>query len=328
MQEEIPVRLFDDDPNIYISVYNRGWKWYYYNPETSVIGAGEMGKVYAGYDYDTNKRVAIKQLYDKYANVPSVRERSRLEASLTYNHPNIVEMLGSCMYEDEDGYWHVWILSNYIDGVNIDKYVKNLDDRTDRVRVVCSLVGDALNALDYLHSKGVIHRDIKPSNIMVDKSGTVTIMDLGIARVTGANSYTTTGFVGTPLYASPEQIMRDEIIQVQATPASDIYSMGMTLYYLLEGKHPFDADNEAQILVNQMTKKLPMAKSLEKRYKKLMEVIWKATDKEPEKRYEKALDFKFAIERAIEPSRVPWWLIVIIVSSACLIAAVTLLLVI
>lgn len=311
MQEDmIPVRLFDGDPNIYISVFNRVWKWYYYNPDNASLGEGAMGKVFIGYDYDTNQKVAIKQLFDKYANVKSVRDRSRLEASLTYTHPNIVEMLGSCMYEDEDGYWHVWILSNYVDGVNIDKYVRGLGNDADKVQIVTSLVGDVLNALDYLHSKGVIHRDIKPSNIMVDKTGHVKLMDLGIARVTSANSYTSTGFVGTPLYASPEQIMRDKML-VQATPASDIYSLGMTLYVLLNGEHPFDADTEAQILVNQVTKKLPMAKSLEKKYRKLMDVIWKATDKDPDKRFQKALDFKYTIEKAMEPVMIPWWYFVL-----------------
>lgn len=326
-EEEIPVRIFDDDPNIYISVFNRGWKWYYYNPDNAALGEGAMGKVFVGYDYDTNQKVAIKQLFDKYANVRSVRDRSRLEASLAYSHPNIVEMLGSCMYEDEDGYWHVWVLSNYVDGVNIDKYVRNLGDNADKVRKIVSLIGDVANALDYLHSKGVIHRDIKPSNIMVDKNGNVKLMDLGIARVTSANSYTSTGFVGTPLYASPEQIMRDKM-QVQATPASDIYSLGMTFYVLLNGEHPFDADTEAQILVNQVTKKLPMAKSLEKKYKRLMDVVWKATDKDPDKRYQKALDFKFAMDKALEPERVPWWYVVLGLIGVSLIVCLILLFVI
>lgn len=319
MEEDLPIRFFDDDPNVYISVYNRGWRWYYYNPDIPPLGEGAMGKVFLGYDYDTNQRVAIKQLFDKYANVRSVRDRSRLEASLTYSHPNLVEMLGSCMYEDEEGYWHVWVLSNYVDGETIDKYVKHLGDDLNKVNIVTGLIGNVLTALDYLHSKGVIHRDVKPSNIMVDRNGKVKLMDLGVARVTSANSYTSNGFVGTPLYASPEQIMRDKM-QVQATPASDIYSLGMTLYVLLNGDHPFDAPTEAQILINQVTRKLPMAKSLEKKHKKLMNVIWKATDKDPYSRYQSALDFKYAMEKALEPDPIPWWRwLVIIVAVVFLI---------
>jgi serine/threonine-protein kinase len=306
MEQEIPVSVFDDDPNVYVAVEGRnGLKWYYYDPDQKALGAGAMGKVFLGYDYDTNQRVAIKQLFDKYANVESIRERSRLEASLAYSHPNIVEMLGCCMYQDEEDFWHVWILSNYVDGVTIDKYVADMEGET-RVVTVCSLICDALGALDYLHAKGVVHRDIKPSNIMVDRQSRAKLMDLGIARVTNANKYTTNGFVGTPLYASPEQIMRDKM-QVQATPASDIYSLGMTLYVLLNGSHPFDAGTEAQILVNQMTKKLPGISSLPKKYRRLLPVIWKATDKDPENRYQNALDFKYAIEKALEPDATPWW---------------------
>lgn len=326
MEEDLPIRFFDDDPNVYISVYNRGWRWYYYNPDIPPLGEGAMGKVFLGYDYDTNQRVAIKQLFDKYANVRSVRDRSRLEASLTYSHPNLVEMLGSCMYEDEEGYWHVWVLSNYVDGETIDKYVKHLGDDLNKVNIVTGLIGNVLTALDYLHSKGVIHRDVKPSNIMVDRNGKVKLMDLGVARVTSANSYTSNGFVGTPLYASPEQIMRDKM-QVQATPASDIYSLGMTLYVLLNGDHPFDAPTEAQILINQVTRKLPMAKSLEKKHKKLMNVIWKATDKDPYSRYQSALDFKYAMEKALEPDPIPWWRWLVIIVAVVLLIVVFLFLI-
>lgn len=326
MEEDLPIRFFDDDPNVYISVYNRGWRWYYYNPDIPPLGEGAMGKVFLGYDYDTNQRVAIKQLFDKYANVRSVRDRSRLEASLTYSHPNLVEMLGSCMYEDEEGYWHVWVLSNYVDGETIDKYVKHLGDDLNKVNIVTELIGNVLTALDYLHSKGVIHRDVKPSNIMVDRNGKVKLMDLGVARVTSANSYTSNGFVGTPLYASPEQIMRDKM-QVQATPASDIYSLGMTLYVLLNGDHPFDAPTEAQILINQVTRKLPMAKSLEKKHKKLMNVIWKATDKDPYSRYQSALDFKYAMEKALEPDPIPWWRWLVIIVAVVLLIVVFLFLI-
>ncbi len=305
MEQETPVRVFDDDPNVYIAVDNRGWKWYYYNPDQNALGAGAMGKVFLGYDYDTNEKVAVKQLFDRYANETSIRERSRLEASLAYSHPNIVQMKGSCMYEDEEGYWHVWVVSNYVDGVNIDKYISGYEGE-ERVSLVCTLMGEILNALDYLHSKGVVHRDIKPSNIMVDSQRRAILMDLGIARVSSANKYTSNGFVGTPLYASPEQIMRDKM-QVQATPASDIYSLGMTMYVLLNGDHPFDADTEAQILVNQMTKRLPAISALPKKYKKLLPVIWKATDKDPGNRYQTALDFKYAIDGALESDATPWW---------------------
>lgn len=308
-EQELPVRFFDDDPNIYLFVSgDRGKKWYYYNPDSAPLGEGAMGKVYVGNDYDTDQKVAIKQLFDKYANNKSIRERAYLEASLSYSHPNLVEMLGSCMFEDDEGDWHVWVLSNYVRGKTIDKKVRAITESggLDLVQTVSGYIMSVLDALDYLHSKGVIHRDIKPSNIMVDDDGTVKLMDLGVARVTTANAYTSMGFVGTPLYASPEQILRDKTM-VQATPASDIYSLGMTFYVLLNGSNPFDADTEAQILTNQVTKKLPPCSEISKKYKKLMAVIWKATEKNQEARYQSALEFKMAIQKALVPDKLPWW---------------------
>lgn len=308
-EDESPIRIFDDDPNVYLSTYSRsGVKWFYYNPDDKPLGEGAMGKVFLGYNYDTNQKVAIKQLFDKYANVKTIRERAKLEAALSYSHPNIVEMLGSCMYEDEEGDWHVWVLSNLVQGITIDKYLSKMSsvDLDSRVVDISNKICSVLDALDYLHSKGVIHRDIKPSNIMVENNGTVKLMDLGIARVTGANSYTSTGFVGTPLYASPEQILRDKM-QVQATPSSDIYSLGITFYVLLNGNNPFDAETDAQILINQVTKRLPACKMIPNRYKKLMTVIWRATEKNQEDRFQSAIEFKNAIQKAIVPTRIPWW---------------------
>ena len=308
MNEELPIRVFDDDPNVYINVYSSGWRWYYYNPDQPPLGEGAMGKVFLGYDYDTHQRVAIKQLFDRYANNPSIRERARLEASLSYRHPNIVEMLGCCMFEDEDGDWHVWVLSNYVDGENIDKQIANLPSDMspeERVSLIANEISSVLDAMDYLHSKGVVHRDIKPSNIMVGANSVVKLMDLGVARVTSANAYTAMGFVGTPLYASPEQILRDKM-HLQATPASDIYSLGMTFYVLINGDHPFEAPTEAQILVSQVTKKLPASSRIPKRYKGLMNVIWKATEKDQENRYQSASEFRNAIQMAMEDVDSKW----------------------
>ena len=213
----------------------------------------------------------------------------------------MVEMLGKCKYQDEEGDWHVWVISNFVDGITIDKHIKKLEDagsHTDLVPQISGYICDILEALDYLHSRGIVHRDIKPSNIMIESGNTPKLMDLGIARVTGSNTYTSMGFVGTPLYASPEQILRDKI-QEQATPASDIYSLGMTLYVLINGSNPFNASTEAKILTNQVTKKLPVSDRL-KNYKKLMNVIWKATEKDKENRYQTALEFRQAIQEALK----------------------------
>lgn len=325
-ENDVPVRVFEDDPNVYLSVYNMGWHWYYYNPDIPPLGEGAMGKVYLGYEYETNQKVAIKQLFDKYANSKAVRERASLEAALKFRHPNMVEMLGKCKYQDEDEDWHVWVVSKYVNGVTIDKHIRKLEEaepNTDLVPKICEYICSILEALDYLHSRGIIHRDIKPSNIMIEQGNTPKLMDLGIARISGSNKYTSNGFVGTPLYASPEQILREKT-QEEATPASDIYSLGMTLYVLINGSNPFNAETESKILTNQVTKKLPMSDKL-KKYKKLMGVIWKATDKDKEKRYQTATEFKYAILDAMKSTNSDWPKILIFGGFALLIVIVILL---
>jgi len=309
--DEFPVRVFEDDPNVYLSVYNMGWRWYYYNPDLPPLGEGAMGKVYLGYEYETNRKVAIKQLFDKYANSKPIRERASLEAALKFRHPNMVEMLGKCKYQDEDDDWHVWVVSNYVHGVTIDKHIRILEESepdTDLIPKICEYVCSILEALDYLHSRGIVHRDIKPSNIMIEHGNTPKLMDLGIARVSGSNKYTSNGFVGTPLYASPEQILREKT-QEEATPASDIYSLGMTLYVLINGSNPFNAETESKILTNQVTKKLPMSDKLRK-HKKLMGVIWKATEKDKESRYQTAMEFRSAIQEALKEKPIDWRIII------------------
>ena len=312
---------------MYLSVYNMGWRWYYYNPDMQPLGEGAMGKVYLGYEYETNQKVAIKQLFDKYANSKAVRERASLEAALKFRHPNMVEMLGKCKYQDEDEDWHVWVVSNYVNGVTIDKHIKKLEEtepNADLVPRISGYICSILEALDYLHSRGIIHRDIKPSNIMIEQGNTPKLMDLGIARVSGSNKYTSNGFVGTPLYASPEQILREKT-QEEATPASDIYSLGMTFYVLINGSNPFNAETESKILTNQVTKKLPTSEKLRK-YKKLMGVIWKATDKDKENRYQTAIEFRNAILDAMKTTS-PDWMKILICGGSVLIVVIVLLLI-
>ena len=287
-----------NDPYVYLSVMG---EWYCYNPMEAPLGSGAMGDVYRGYRCKTGEMIAIKKVKDAYANNKMIRERARQEASLAFRHPNLVEMIGYCEYAPTNG--PIFILSHYVQGDNIDKYVQGFGQSPNRVEKICNAICSVLDALDYVHSRGVIHRDIKPSNIMIENGSNVRLMDLGIARMNTGNKFSSFGFIGTPEYSAPEQMLREQdgsAVQINAT--TDIYELGITFYELLVGKNPMSCPTETETLTKQMKEPLPADPKIPR---KLMHVIWKATEKEQGKRYQTALEMKRAIQASLLPD--PSW---------------------
>ena len=295
------------DPFIYLYVNQQ---WYCYNPQDTPLGSGAMGTVYLGFSCNTNERIAVKRIKDEYANNKMIRDRARQEASLSFSHPNLVQMIGMCEYEPDRG--PIFILSVYVNGITLENHVKEqMKDfpQSERVEKISLEMCNVLDALYYLHSKGIVHRDVKPSNIMLENGNTVRLMDLGIARMNGGNNYSQFGFIGTPQYAAPEQILRDKE-HTELTARTDIYSLGVTFYELLTGINPFASEVEAEVLSRQVTKSLPYNKLIPKR---LFKAIKKATEKDPDKRYSTALEFKMAILEALGdmPLKSSWQTIVL-----------------
>ncbi len=283
-----------NDPYVYLYVLG---EWYCYNPQEPPLGEGAMGIVYRGYRCKNGAPVAVKRVLDCYANNKMIRERARQEASLAFRHPNLVEMVGYCEYAPDTG--PIYILSHFVQGEDIDKYAKSFENSPLRVEKICSAICSVLDALDYVHSRGVIHRDIKPSNIMIENDSNVRLMDLGIARMNGGNKFSSYGFIGTPEYSAPEQILREHNgANVQINATTDIYELGITFYELLAGYNPMSCQAEAETLTKQMKAQLPKNERIPSR---LMKVIWKATEKEQGKRYQTALAFKEAIQNSLIP---------------------------
>ena len=304
MGEQTKTQVYqrEGDPFIYLYVNQQ---WYCYNPQETPLGGGAMGTVYLGFSCSTNERIAIKRVKDEYANNKMIRDRARQEASLSFSHPNLVKMIGLCEYEPDRG--PIFILSNYVNGITLEKHVKEQlknFPQSERVEKISMDMCNVLDALHYLHSRGVVHRDVKPSNIMIENGKSVKLMDLGIARMNGGNNYSRFGFIGTPQYAAPEQILRDKE-HLELTARTDIYALGITFYELLTGVNPFCCDIEAEVLSRQVTKPLPYNNAIPKR---LFKTIRKATEKDANKRYSTALEFKMAILEALSytSSKTPW----------------------
>lgn len=286
-----------NDPFLYLLV---GSEWFCYNPSEPPLGGGAMGDVYRGYRCNDGSVVAIKRVKDAYANNSMIRSRARQEASCAFRHQNLIEMIGCCeMYPT---FGPIFLVSKYVNGTNLDKYVQSITDGPRKLELVCRAVMTVLDALDYIHSRGVVHRDIKPSNIMVEDNSSFRLMDLGIARMNGGNKFSHDGFIGTPQYSAPEQISRKEGVSVQINATTDIYGLGITFYELLTGKNPMEAKSDAETLANQMNQSLPSDPFIPSR---IMNVIWLATEKEQSKRFQTAQEFQQALKQALLPESYP-----------------------
>jgi serine/threonine-protein kinase len=285
--------IFQREGDPYLYLYVMG-EWYCYDPESEPLGSGAMGTVYLGFRVKNGDKIAVKRVKDAFANNKMIRDRARQEASLAFRHPNLVEMIGCCMTSPDSG--PIFLLSKFVSGQDIDKFIKQFPEGSAKVEKTCMAMYQVLDALEYVHSKGIVHRDIKPSNIMVENESNVRLMDLGIARMNGGNRFSMAGFIGTPQYAAPEQIARNDKNSLPINAATDIYALGVTFYELLTGYNPFDSESEMETLTRQMRDPLPKNEHVPKR---LMQVLLKATEKDQSKRFQTAAEFKRAIETAM-----------------------------
>jgi serine/threonine-protein kinase len=239
----------------------------------SELGAGGMGVVYRAMDLLLEREVAIKRLRSEYASSPSVLERFRKEAQLQakLNHPNIAQLY--TLLQDGDS---LCIVMEFIDGTVLRNFMPM--PWPSAVPVALQI----LEALDYAHRRGVLHRDIKPENIVIDREGTVKVMDFGIAHALGAARLTRERVViGTLEYMPPERILNREMDQ-----RSDLYSVGVLLFEMLSGRLPFINESEYELLRAQVeTVPPPVGQFVEGVPEFVAEAIRKALEKDPANRY-------------------------------------------
>lgn len=209
------------------------------------IGRGSMGVVYEGYDPFEDRKVAVKVALAESLRDTEVGPRYRkmffneAHTAGRLKHPNIIEIFDAGV----DGN-HCYIVMELIDGARTLRSYCRPDNLLPYKRVV-EIIFICAKALDYAHRKGVIHRDIKPTNILLTREGNIKISDFSIAHIMSAESINTlpTGFVGSPRYMSPEQVQEDTI-----TNQTDLFSLGIVMYELLTGNHPFAADSFSRLI--------------------------------------------------------------------------------
>lgn len=219
---------------------------------SELIAFGGQGAVYRAVQTATGREVAIKVPIGDLQRRPSARYRFQREIELTarLNHPGIVRVLGAC--ELDDG--RVGCVMEFVEGVAFDRWARPLREQgAGSVRPIVEGAAHVADAIAYAHQRAVMHRDLKPSNVVVTDDGAPRVLDFGLAKVLGesAPSFATmTGaFVGTLLYAAPEQVAEG----AEATDLrTDVYALGLLLFQALTGRLPHSADAPTEEVLRQI----------------------------------------------------------------------------
>lgn len=249
-----------------------------------IIGEGGMAVVYSARDIQDNIPVAIKILRDEYlGNNEFIRRfKDESKAIAVLSHENIVKV-----YDVSFGDRIQYIVMEYIDGITLKDYIEKNGPVNRKEAVHFTL--QTLKALQHAHEKGIIHRDVKPQNIMLLEDGTIKVTDFGIARFSKSTSDSltmTNKAIGSVHYVSPEQA-RGEPTDAK----SDLYSLGVMMYEMLTGKLPFDDDNAVSVALMQLqSDPIPPRQINPEIPEGLEEIIIKAMQKDPQKRYHSAAE--------------------------------------
>ena len=214
----------------------------------SRIAIGGMGEVWEATDHVIGRTVAIKILKDEYMGDPGFLERFRAEArhAALVNHEGIASVFD---YGEENG--SAYLVMELVPGEALSTIIER--DGPLSADKTLDIVAQTASALQAAHAAGLVHRDIKPGNLLITPDGRVKITDFGIARIADQVPLTATGQVmGTVQYLSPEQASGHA-----ASPATDIYSLGIVAYECLAGKRPFTGESQVAIAMAQINEQPP-----------------------------------------------------------------------
>ena len=243
------------------------------------IAIGGMGEVWRAHDEVILRDVAIKILKPEFMGDPGFLERFRVEArhAARVDHEGIADV-----YDYGEGSGSAYLVMELVSGDSLARIIEK------RIRIsgveVLSIMEQTARALHAAHEDGLVHRDVKPGNLLITPSGKVKITDFGIARVADQVALTATGQVmGTVQYLAPEQATGK-----QATPSTDIYSLGIVAYEALTGRRPFTGESQMVIAMAQINDKPPaMDADIDQR---VQDLVLSCLAKKPNQRPGSALD--------------------------------------
>jgi tetratricopeptide (TPR) repeat protein/tRNA A-37 threonylcarbamoyl transferase component Bud32/TolB-like protein len=268
------------------------------------LGAGGMGEVHLAVDTRLNRKVALKTLSDPSLDTPRVRSRLLREAraAAQITHPNI-----AAIYDIIESESDPCIVMEYAQGETLASLASHGPLPCHQVLAIAVQLADALA---HAHAAGVVHRDLKPSNIVLTPDGVVKVLDFGLARVsefderaTAADDQTCEATItrpgmiaGTPAYMAPEQLVGHP-----ASPLSDIYSLGATLFELLTGRKPFEATEARDLTYQILSKPTPLASAVNGLVPPFVDaIVATAMAKEPVDRYASAAQMAEDLRQAVQ----------------------------
>jgi serine/threonine-protein kinase len=259
----------------------------------SPLGSGGFGSVYLAEDTWIDKKVAIKVPHRQNLDFGELLREPRLLASLS--HPNIVTVLTA---EKQDDVF--FIVMEYVPGDTLEAVIER-DGTLDLARAL-DYTCQICNAVDHAHKQGIIHRDLRPGNVLVTDQGLIKVADFGTSRFLEIAAHGTT-VIGSPPYMAPEQF------QGKAVFASDIYSLGVTMYQMFTGVLPYDTPMPGDLdrLMRGELAQPPKLKN-PRLPKAISDIVMKSIAADIPSRYQRAADLLEAVLAARAPATVrrPW----------------------
>ena len=250
----------------------------------AIVATSGMATVFRARDLNTGAQVAIKVPHPEIESDPALFDRFQREAEIgtKIDHPGVMKVFAN---PDRS---QVYMVMEWIDG-RLLRQILNEEKKLPIERAV-RLTVRICEALEHIHTNGVVHRDLKPENIMVDAEDNIKLIDFGIAANAGSRRLTFANFsrnMGTPDYISPEQVRSK-----RGDARSDIYSLGVMLYEMLTGQVPFSGPNPFAVMNDRLLNAPVPPRTLEPSITpQLQEILYRALEREPKNRYHSAREF-------------------------------------